>query len=173
MEKELLLLRKLHTNPELSQRDMAKATGISLGGINTLIKELAKNGTINIEKSTHKTMNYSLTSLGLSKKAESMYRYVIEAYSFLKKLSLKLDDILKSTCRKGCVLVLFGYRDELYEYIEEELIEKGWQFKPAVTLNEIRLLSEKHELLVVVWQPENINIIKNIELSYVNLLDSI
>lgn len=173
MEKELLLLRKLHTNPELTQRDMAKAIGISLGGINTLIKELAKKGTIIVKKSTNKTMNYSLTSLGLSQKAESMYRYIIEAYSFLKKLSVTLDEILQYSFRKGYMLVLFGYKDELYEYIEAELVEKGGQFKFAVNLNDIRLLSDKNKLLVVVWQPENINIIKDIELSYVNLLDSI
>lgn len=49
MEKELLLLIKLYKNPELSQRDMAKAEGMSLGSVNTLVKNMAKKGMISIE----------------------------------------------------------------------------------------------------------------------------
>lgn len=173
MEKELLLLRKLYTNPELTQRDMAKATGISLGSVNTFIKQLVKKGTLSIETMTQRKIVYSLTELGLRKKAELAYRYIIEAYLYLKELSVKLDDILKTTCEEDCILVLFGYRDELYEFIEAKLNEKGVLFKFVYTFDEIKLLSQHNNILIIVWQPEIINIIKDIEFRYVDLLDSI
>lgn len=49
--------------------------------------------------------------MGLRKKAQLAYRYIVEAYCFLKKLSVKLDDILRIRCKEGNNLVLFGYRD--------------------------------------------------------------
>lgn len=173
MEKELLLLRKLYTNPEITQRDMAKAAGVSLGSVNALIKDLVERDILNVEKLTQKTRIYNLTTQGLKQKAESTYRYVVEAYTFIKLLSIKTDEVLLSFGNDAYSIVLFGERDEIYEFIKEKLSEKGIKYKYASTFREVKEFSEVHELFVIVWHPEKINMVKQIRCNYINLLDCI
>lgn len=172
MEKELLLLRKLYVNPELTQRDMAKATGISLGSVNALLKELIKNGVISVQKITRKTMVYKLTPLGLKQKSKLMYVYISEAYAFIKELSIKIDEIVK-THKDDNFIVLFGDKDEIYELIESRLTIKGTHFKYVNRYEEIKVFSEKDKLFVITWNPERYNIIKGSKCHYVNLFDRI
>ena len=172
MEKELLLLRKLHTNPELTQRDMAKAIGISLGSVNLLIKELVDRGILNVDKLTQKTRIYNLTSQGLKKKAESTYRYVVEAYAFIKAFSSRIYEILE-TVDKGKYIILFGEKDEIYEFVETKLSEKGTDYKFVCNIKELQEFSQVRELLVLVWHPEKIYLVKQINCNYIDLMDCI
>jgi len=69
MEKELILLREIHLNPQITQRDMARVAGLSLGGVNFLVKKMINTGFVKAEKTKRKTAIYSLTPLGLDKKS--------------------------------------------------------------------------------------------------------
>lgn len=173
MEKELLLLRKLYTNPELTQRDMAKATGISLGAINALIKELVKRDVIRVEKIRQKARLYHLTSQALKQKAESTYKYIVEAYVFLEDLRKKIDELLNNIERENVTIVLFGNRDKIFELIEAKLIENGRTFKLLYSFEEIKDFIDLYEVLIIVWQPENINLVKSVSCNYFDLLGSI
>lgn len=64
-------MRALQPNPKLSQRDLAREVGISLGGVNSGLKVLIDRGCITVE--TFRTSNktryaYVLTSEGLAEK---------------------------------------------------------------------------------------------------------
>ncbi len=173
MDKELLLLRKLYTNPELTQRNMAKATGISLGCINALIRDFVKKEIISVEKFEKSTMVYNLTSVGIEQKSELMYKSIEEAYAFLKELSISIDNLIKEFENNTSMLVLFGNRDVLYELIVEKLLKKDIKFSHIDNLDEIRLFCSKQDALILVWEPEIINIIKNIDFRYVDLLEKV
>ena len=66
------LLREINKKPKASQRELAKATGFSLGKLNYCIKALISKGLIkinNFEKSSNKiNYFYVLTPKGLSRK---------------------------------------------------------------------------------------------------------
>lgn len=173
MDKELLLLRKLYRNPESTQRNMAKATGISLGCVNALIKDFVKKDIIKVKKVEKRTTLYSLTSVGINQKSQLTYKYIEEACEFLRELSISMDKLIKKLANGTNMLVLFGRKDALYELIVERLDKNKIEYKYYNNLDDIIMLSSMHDILVVVWEPENINTIKNIECSYVNLLGEI
>ena len=67
------LMQLLHDNPHISQREMAKALGISFGGINYCLSALVKKGLVKINNFS-KNQNkfgyaYLLTPSGISEKA--------------------------------------------------------------------------------------------------------
>lgn len=64
MEKELKVLEVLNKNKNISQRDIAKLTNISLGKINYILKGLIAEGYIKSEKGNRK-FNYCITNLGI------------------------------------------------------------------------------------------------------------
>lgn len=96
------VLHILEENPKITQRELAKKLGISLGGANFCLKALIDIGHIkinNFKKNTNKsTYLYLLTPMGLSKKmilATGFLKRKIDEYEALKveieslKFSLK------------------------------------------------------------------------------------
>jgi len=76
------LMQLLHDNPRMSQREMAKALGVSFGGINYCLNALIEKGLVKIHNFS-KNQNkfgyaYLLTPTGISEKA-------ILTSSFLKR----------------------------------------------------------------------------------------
>ena len=85
------VLRLLEDNPELSQRQIADALGVSLGGVNYCIRALTDRGMVkvkNFKNSTNKTAySYFLTPKGLSEKAALTTRFLkrkMREYEVLK-----------------------------------------------------------------------------------------
>jgi EPS-associated MarR family transcriptional regulator len=89
-EIQLKVLRILHEQPELSQRNIAKELGVSLGGINYCFKALVGKGWIKLENfsaSTHKLgYIYVLTPSGVKSKS-------ILTVNFLKKKLLEYEQL--------------------------------------------------------------------------------
>ena len=90
------LLREINKKPKASQRELAKATGFSLGKLNYCIKALISKGLIkinNFEKSSSKiNYFYVLTPKGLSKKTNltiNFMRRKMKEYEELQKELLK------------------------------------------------------------------------------------
>ncbi len=76
----LMLLRKIHDNPQLSQRELSTSLGLSLGKVNFLIKALMEKGFIkahNFKNSKNKIAYwYFLTPSGMEEKARISYRFL-------------------------------------------------------------------------------------------------
>ena len=74
------LLRVLEANPELSQRQLAEALGISLGSTNYALRAVLERGWVKakiFKRSDNKRAYlYKLTPAGIRKKAQLAYRYL-------------------------------------------------------------------------------------------------
>tara|TARA_B110000008_G_scaffold279621_1_gene327539 strand:- start:3879 stop:4217 length:339 start_codon:yes stop_codon:yes gene_type:complete len=85
-EIHLDLLRKLEVNPELTQRELSKEMGVSLGKINYCMQKLIEKGWIKLsnfsQNSNKSSYIYLLTPKGIEEKARL-------TFSFLK---IKMDE---------------------------------------------------------------------------------
>ncbi len=79
-ETTIKLLNTIHKNPELSQREIAKHIGISVGKTNYVIKALIKKGLI-------KTENF------LNSKNKWAYRYILTPNGIKEKTRITKDFI--------------------------------------------------------------------------------
>ena len=104
------LIQLLHDNPQLSQRETAKALGLSFGGINYCLNALIEKGLIKINNfSQNQNQNkfgyaYLLTPPGISEKAiltGSFLKRKLQEYEAIKaeikalKLDIETDHYLK------------------------------------------------------------------------------
>ncbi len=169
MEKELLLIRKLHSDPKITQREMAKATGLSLGSINVLLKHMVNKGIIKLEKKTKNSIMYHLTSLGIKRKSEETYRYISEAYAFLKEIELNIEEFLKSISYDGYKVVVFGEKDDLRELINIKLNSVGKEHIVTESFEEIIGLSDIYNLKLIAWQPEYIKKLSEVGCNLIDL----
>lgn len=81
------VLRLLEANPDISQRDLARSVGVSLGKINYCLRALIDKGFVkarNFKNSNNKiAYTYYLTPTGVSEKVRMAYEF----------LSMKLKEI--------------------------------------------------------------------------------
>lgn len=101
------ILRELETNPEISQRDLARGLGISLGKANFCIKALIEKGLIkanNFRNSQNKKAYfYYLTPKGMEEKASITLRFLkckMAEYEELKKEIEQLRSEVETTRTK-------------------------------------------------------------------------
>jgi uncharacterized protein len=85
------ILRKLDENPKLTQRELAKSLGLSLGGLNYCLQALLDKGVVkmhNFQNSQNKVAYaYLLTPAGIAEKAALTGRFLkrkLEEYEALK-----------------------------------------------------------------------------------------
>lgn len=85
------ILRKLEENPNLTQRELAKSLGLSLGGLNYCLQALLDKGVVkmhNFQTSQRKVAYaYLLTPSGITEKAALTGRFLkrkMEEYEALK-----------------------------------------------------------------------------------------
>lgn len=80
----------IHKNPDITQRELAIKTGVSLGSVHYCVKSLAQKGWVkaeNFKKNPHKyTYLYLLTPEGIIQKSKL-------AYDFLKRKKKEYDDL--------------------------------------------------------------------------------
>ncbi|MHA3904166.1 MarR family EPS-associated transcriptional regulator [Castellaniella sp. WN] len=103
-ESHLKVLRLLEANPGLSQRELARALGISLGKANYCVRALLDKGLIKMQNFRHSDNKlgyvYLLTTAGIAAKAELTRNFLkikIREYETLKREIEQLQRESQST----------------------------------------------------------------------------
>lgn len=106
-EQHLKVLRLLEANPDMSQRELAEALGVSVGKTNYCIRALVDKGLLkmkNFRNSRNKlAYAYLLTPAGIAAKAELTARFLkrrLIEYEQIRKEIAQLQEELKSNDQK-------------------------------------------------------------------------
>ena len=99
------LLKTLEDNPGLSQRDMAKRLGISLGKVNFCLNALVEKGCLkvnNFRNSDNKlAYAYLLTPHGLDEKARITVRFLKYKMREYERLRAEIEVLKREAKQKG------------------------------------------------------------------------
>jgi len=93
------ILRLLQDNPEMSQRELAKAVGLSTGGIHYVLNALLDKRLLKIENSTttedKRRYAYVLTTEGMASKANLTKRFLIRKMADYDLLKAEIDEVFE------------------------------------------------------------------------------
>lgn len=96
-EHHLKVLRLLEANPDMSQRELADALGISLGKTNYCVRALVDKGLLkmnNFRNSQNKlAYAYLLTPVGIAAKADLTARFLKRRLVEYESLKKEIDDL--------------------------------------------------------------------------------
>ena len=96
-EIQLRVLRLLQANPQMTQREMAEALGVSLGKTNFCIKALFQRGLIklhNFQNSRHKlAYSYFLTPAGIAEKSAITARFLKRKMAEYEQLRVEIASL--------------------------------------------------------------------------------
>jgi EPS-associated MarR family transcriptional regulator len=91
------LLKLLHDNPEMNQRDIAKSLGLSLGKVNFCLKALVEKGWVkagNFSKSPNKKAYvYLLTLRGMEEKAKVTIDFLEKKQKEYEMLRQEIEEL--------------------------------------------------------------------------------
>lgn len=111
-ESHYQLLRLLEQEPHLSQRELAKQLGISLGKVNYCIRALAEKGWIkagNFYRSSNKRAYlYILTPRGVVEKAKLTLRFLRRKEAEHRALINDIEALRKEVRKQGAYTELSG-----------------------------------------------------------------
>jgi len=95
------LMRLIEVNPEMSQRDVARELGVSLGKVNYCLRALVRKGWIkvtNFKNSNHKAAYvYLLTPRGLEEKTSLTVRFLKIKMREYERLRVEIEQMRHET----------------------------------------------------------------------------
>ena len=107
--KTLLLLEAIAKEEFQSQRDLSKKLKISLGLVNSVIKNLTAQGICKIVNGPKSKVKYLLTSLGEAEKTKLTKQFIAHSIDYYKTIKQRVSDILSGLLEAGKTkIVLYG-----------------------------------------------------------------
>ena len=101
------LLKTLEENPGLSQREMAKRLGVSLGKINFCLNALVDKGSVkinNFRNSNNKPAYvYLLTPRGVEQKARMTVEFLQSKVQEYERLRAEIEELKREAEQKGLI----------------------------------------------------------------------
>ncbi len=98
-ETEFKTLKELSADSMVSQRDLSKKIGLSLGGVNYIIKELIKKGYVKAQRfknSNNKAAYvYAVTPKGLSARIQQTQYFLQVKVQEYERLKREIDELKK------------------------------------------------------------------------------
>jgi len=98
-ENRYKLLKLLHENPEMNQRQIASELGLSLGKVNFCLKALIEKGLVkvgNFSRSPNKkAYAYLLTLNGMEEKAKVTFNFLERKQNEYESLKAEIEDLKK------------------------------------------------------------------------------
>ena len=101
MDKEYRLLDVLARDGGLSQRQVAKETGLSLGMVNLILGRLVKTGAIKVVNLNGRTARYLLTPSGVAEKTRCAYEYLQRTIGTFRDLRARIDELIAELHEQG------------------------------------------------------------------------
>jgi EPS-associated MarR family transcriptional regulator len=103
-EQHLKVMRLLQDDPTLSQRQMARQLGISLGGVNYCLKALAAKGWVKMENFSRNPdklhYRYLLTPSGIKAKARLTARFLKRKMAEYEALKVEIKNLQSEVSSK-------------------------------------------------------------------------
>lgn len=121
---ELKVLEHLSEEPQqISQREIARSTGFSVGLINAVIQKLIRTGYVKTSRLNRRSIGYLLTPRGLGEKIHKSYHYVLKAIQSYQGIRDTVFQLIEKLSAEGVeVFYLYG-ESELADLLERFIKE--------------------------------------------------
>ena len=91
------ILRLLKDKPEMSQRELARAVGVSTGGIHYVLNALVERGLVKLSNFTaaedKRRYAYQLTPHGITEKARLTRRFMLRKMAEYEALKAEIEEV--------------------------------------------------------------------------------
>lgn len=130
---ELRILQSIHAQEsaaaQLRQRDIADASGASLGMTNTILKRLAQKGLITIQRLNARNIQYVVTPNGINEIVKRSYRYLRQTVRSIGIWRDIIDQTVTRAKQDGYTSMLLCGNSELGFLVEYSCARHGINYR--------------------------------------------
>lgn len=124
MDKVLRILLNIEKVPDISQRQLAKVTGYSLGSVNGILQKLIDEGELVSKPLTPNHYIYEITELGELHKGRLLYDFTIDGYEVITKIRHQTKVAIEKCVNEGIKhFYMYGQEDAIYRLVKMSMIE--------------------------------------------------
>ena len=160
-EKEFKIINEIDNDLNITQREISKNSGMSLGMTNIILKKLTNKGYVKVKQLNKKKVQYFLTPKGFTEKAKKSYYYTLKTMEILKTMKSRIQTIVLEEYKKGQrKFVIYG-KGELAWLVEVAICDLGKQDLVCTRVNgndEVGIQGKKTTALLI-----NRNKVRDIE----------
>jgi len=144
-DKEYLILTQIDANPDSTQRDLSRHTGLSLGSVNLLLKKMAREGLIKIDAIPAHRVVYMLTPQGMVEKANKTVNYIKRHYNAINQTKETMKTILAQLLTQYPALYILRTHDEVGNLMITAVEEMTTETSKAITfIDTMEEVKDKH-----------------------------
>lgn len=99
--RELSLLERIETDPDVNQSTLATQLGVAVGTVNWHLKRLIAKGAVKVSRAERKKLRYIITPEGLALRARLAIDYVERSFSVYRRTRQRVKDHVKDIRRAG------------------------------------------------------------------------
>ncbi len=111
----LEILTKIEENSRVTQPEIARQLGISIGLTNSFIKRIARKGYIKLTTIPRDRAKYLLTTQGISEKSRLTLKYLQYSLNFYKKAKETISNVYEGLHKDGVKIIAFYGAGEIAE----------------------------------------------------------
>lgn len=124
MDKVLRVMLSIEKIPDISQRQLAKTTGYSLGSVNGILQKLIDDDEIVSKPLTPNHYVYEITEKGHLHKARLLYDFTIDGYNIITRIRHQIKKAIEQAVAEGVHnFYLYGQEDAIYRLVKMSMIE--------------------------------------------------
>ena len=135
---------------------------------------MIKTGLVKIERLNARTLKYILTPEGLKEKTAKTYRYIVRTYENIIRIQGAVRVILEKQNKRNQKIYLYGNQDEVYNILRMSVSDIiGTLDMQYQLIEDIGLINKKEEYILLIWNEEKEEKLKQNDIPYINILSVI
>jgi len=120
-ERELKVIDEIAKDQSITQREISRRAGMSLGMVNIVLKRLTRKGHIKLRRLNKRSLEYILTPKGFAEKAKKSYWYINRTINSLREIKAKIQILILKEYQRGERKFIILGNSELADIVEISL----------------------------------------------------
>jgi len=148
--RDLTLLEKIESDPDVNQSALATQLGVAVGTVNWHIKRLIEKGYVKVSRAERKKLRYIITPEGIALRARLAVDFVENSFSLYRKTRQRVKDHIATLRRAGYDRVRILGEGDVADIARLTCLEQGIQVvndgnSPALDIKGWKILLQMKE----------------------------
>lgn len=101
MREEFEVLDQINKNSDIKQREISASTGLSLGSVNLVIKNLIKKGYLTAKRINSRNIKYLVTPSGIEMISRKSFNFYKKTVFIVREYQQKVDSMVEQIASDG------------------------------------------------------------------------
>lgn len=124
-ERELTLLEKIETDPDVNQSALATQLGVAVGTVNWHLKRLISKGYVKVKRAERKKLRYIITPEGIALRARLAVDYVEKSFSLYRKTRQRVREYISEVQDAGYDRLRIVGKGDVADICQLTCLEQG------------------------------------------------